>query len=84
MSFFVQLETDMFIDLVFKAIENDAEDKLWEKWLAELPNMDKKSFVPFEEYKNKHFKYQETGSSVRDEEVLEDAESILKMMNESK
>ena len=43
MSFLMQLDSDMFIDLVFKAIEMDVEEKIWDKWLAELPNMSEES-----------------------------------------
>lgn len=77
----LNLETDVFIDLLKKAIEKDLEEKLWEKWLVELPHMDEKSFVPFDEYKNKHFRQESTRS---DEDILKDAENILKSMSKPK
>ncbi|MCM3739238.1 hypothetical protein M3210_03035 [Oceanobacillus luteolus] len=78
----MQLDTDMFIDLVFKAIEMDVEEKIWDKWLAELPNMSEETFVPFEKYKEEHFQPQEAEKD--DDEILKDAEEILKMMNKPK
>lgn len=81
MSFFMQLDTDMFIDLVIKAIEKDAEDRLWEQWLAELPNMTEKTFIPFQKYRDKRFKRNtaDVNTDKTDEEILQDADNILKM-----
>ena len=76
----MELDSDTFIDLLNKAIEQDIEDKLWQKWLVELPYMDEKTFLSFDEYKDKHFKQKET-QKMSDEEVLKDAENILKMMS---
>jgi hypothetical protein len=39
--------------LIKKAIEKDQEDRIFQQWVAQLPYMDKKSFVSFEDYKNK-------------------------------
>lgn len=69
---------DTFVDLLNKAIEQEAEDKLWQKWLVELPYMSDK-FIPFDEYKRKHFEEEETKKT--DEEILQDADNILKMMS---
>jgi len=69
----------VFLDLLEKAIEMDIVDKLWEKWLVELPNMDKETFIPFDEYKNKHFKRQKQAKA--DEEVLQDARKILLLIS---
>lgn len=80
MSFLMQVDADMFVDLIGKAIEMDTEDKLWEKWLVELPNMDKDSFTSFNDYKDKHFK-SDSSTNKTDEEILRDAEGILKMMS---
>ena len=80
MSFIMELDSDTFIGLIQKAIEKDIEDRLWQKWLAELPNMDGKTFIPFDRYKEKHFKHEET-QKMSDEEILQDAESILKSMS---
>lgn len=77
----MESDTDLFIDLIYKALEKELEDKLWNKWLVELQHMDEKSFISFENYKQKHFQQKETEKEV--EEILEDAENILKMMNKS-
>lgn len=74
----MELETDTFIDFIYNAYEQDLEQKLWEKWLVELPNMDKTTFIPFEEYKNKHFRQKPKKT---DEEIIADAENILKSMS---
>ncbi len=84
MSFIMQLDVETLANLIVKAYEKELEDSLWEQWLAELPNMDKKSFISFESYKNKRLNTQESSTNVQDDKVLEDAENILKMMNEPK
>ena len=80
MSFIMQLDLDTLVDLIGKAQEKDVEDTLWQKWLVEIQNMDKESFVPFDKYKEQHMekKHEETRS---EQEVLEDAENILKSMS---
>lgn len=80
MSYILDLDTEMFIDLVGKAIEKNFEDRVWDRWLAELPQMDKKTFISFDDYKDKLLKPNAT-SGKSDEDILRDAESILKMMS---
>jgi len=82
MSFVMSLDVEILTNLIAKAFEKETEDRLWEKWLAELPHMDKETFISFENYKQKHFQKQE--SEKEDEEILQDAENILKMMNKPK
>lgn len=80
MSFIMQLDLDTLVDLIGKAQEKDVEEMLWQKWLVEIQNMDKESFVPFDKYKEQHMKVQQ--KEIRSEqEVLEDAENILKSMS---
>ena len=78
MTFILEMPYDSFIELIHNAFEKDVEAMLWEKWLVELPNMDKSTFIPFEEYKQKHFKQESTKT---DDEILQDAENILKSMS---
>ena len=82
MSFVMQLDVDKLADLIVKAYEKELEDKLWEKWLVELPNMNKGNFVSFGTYKEQHLKkIEETLFVKTDEQVMQDAEGILNMMN---
>lgn len=62
----------MTIEMIFKAVEEDANDRLWDKWLSDSGNG-----MTFEQYAEKH-KPQPFKS---DEQVLQDAEDILKMMS---
>jgi hypothetical protein len=74
MNFVLSLETDTFIDLVHKAIEQNIEDRLWQKWLH-----DGMKELSFDEYKEKHTSKPKDKKS--DEEIIQDAESILKSMS---
>ena len=78
MSIIDDLSADLFIDLLNKAIEKDMEEKLWQKWLVELPHIEED--MPFEKYKRMHMQSDMTINKT-DEQILADAESILKMMN---
>lgn len=79
MNFILEMPTDTFFDLIKNALEKDAEDKLWQKWLAELPHMNEQTFVSFEDYKKKHYKPKNTTQT--DDEILADAAQILQNMS---
>ena len=34
-------------------MEKDQEDRLFQQWVAQLPYMDEKNYIGFEDYKNK-------------------------------
>ncbi|MGJ9384252.1 hypothetical protein [Salipaludibacillus sp. CF4.18] len=85
MNFIMELDADLFVELIGEAMKKNTEDKLWSKWLVELPNMDPKKFVPFDKYVKMH-----TGNSngsnetpKTEEEILQDADNILKSMSRS-
>lgn len=81
MSFVMGLDVLTLANLIVEAQKKEAEEMLWEKWLSELPYMDEKNFMPFETYKNKHFQQKSTEKT--DEEIMQDAENILRIMNKS-
>jgi len=83
MSFVMSLDVKILAKLIIKAFEKEAEDLIWQKWLVELPNMDEKTFIPFDKYKENHFK-PDPSTDKTDEEILQDAENILKMMSKPK
>lgn len=58
-----------------KATEQDTEEKLWNKWLHNGIND-----MSFDEYMERHKPQQRK----KDEEVLQDAENILKSMSKPK
>lgn len=43
----------MGLALIRKAVEKDQEERLFQQWVAQLPYMDKKTFVSFEDYRDK-------------------------------
>lgn len=71
MTYISSMDADMFVELIDKAIEEDINERLWEKWLHEQTDMN------FDEYKERH----KPRPRKSDEEVLQDAENILKMMS---
>jgi len=83
MSFVMSLDPQTLAKLIMKAFEKEIEDRIWQKWLAEFPHMDEKSFISFEQYKDKHFK-PHAMTDKTDEEILKDAENILKIASNSK
>lgn len=77
MSFVMNLDVKTFANLIVKAFEKEAEDKIWQKWLVELPYFEEGNFVSFDAYKDKHYQQQE--SEKEDEEIMQDAEYILNL-----
>lgn len=77
----MSLPLDIGIDLVVRAFEKRSEEKAWERWLVELQGMDQSNFISFPAYYEK-LKPKKKGDRDRrsEEEILQDAESILKMM----
>ncbi|WP_200415937.1 hypothetical protein [Virgibacillus salexigens] len=62
-------------------MNKDLEDKIWEKWLVDYSRMGEGDFISFDEYKDRHFK-KENKQQKSDEEILNDAENILKLMSQ--
>ena len=70
------MDMDFDIDLFIYAIEKDKENKLWELWKLQYPQMDEESFITFEEYKNKNIKKQTTQKTY--EEIEKEMEEVEK------
>lgn len=60
--------------LIFKAMEKDIEDTLFQRWLIDYSKMDNKNFISFEEYKNKFIVKKADNKPMDD--VLKEAEEI--------
>lgn len=77
----MRLDYLLGIDLCNKALEKEQEKRAWDIWLTRYPNMTDKTFVPFDEF----FKPSEKNEAPKrtDEEVLTDAENILKSLKRS-
>ncbi|TYS91895.1 hypothetical protein [Rossellomorea aquimaris] len=76
------LDIETGAEVLAKAKENIAESRVWEQWLSVYPNMEEETFIPYSKYLEelkKPPKKQKT-----DEEVIQDAENILKNMKHSK
>lgn len=65
------------LNLISKAYEKTAEDKLWQMWLMRYANMTKDTFMPFSEFCKLH---QEPTPEVKKstEELLKEAKAIRK------
>lgn len=70
------------LDLYYKAVEKTIEKQAWEQWLVAYSKMTKETFISFSDYLKK-LKQPKVTTSKTDEEVIEDAENILKMMKRS-
>ena len=61
-----------------KAIEKEQEKSLWEMWLMMFPNMDRKNFISFEEFKEKATQSNRQKSKEKtDDEML----AMVKILN---
>jgi hypothetical protein len=41
------------MSLILKAIEKDRDDRIFQQWVAQLPWMDKETFVSFADYRDR-------------------------------
>lgn len=78
MSYLMELETDVFVGLIKKAIEKDFEDKLWDKWIHSFTTN-----MSFEEFKNAHTKKEEENKQ-SDDEIMEESINILMSISKPK
>lgn len=51
--YILNLQFEEGYELISKAYEKDAEEKLWQQWLVDYRLMDQETFISFEEYKSK-------------------------------
>lgn len=70
------------LKLYRKASEKNLESRMWERWLVDYRNMNKDNFVSFADYTKKLTEPKRVDKR-SEEEVIEDAENILKMMKRS-
>ena len=71
------LDIDSGVRQILKAVQKNDEERHWEMWLANLPHMNKKTFVPFGKfYRPKSLDSQVLPTRTK-EEILSDAEMIL-------
>ncbi|MEC2070343.1 hypothetical protein [Alkalihalophilus marmarensis] len=77
-SHFLEMPFQEAADIYFKAVEQEQDQKLWEMWLARYQHMDKDNFLSFEQFKINSKSQRSIKRS--EEEVLEDADNILKSL----
>ena len=41
------------VQMIRKASEKDNDARIWQMWIAQLPNMSEENFISFSDYKNK-------------------------------
>ena len=73
-NFVLNLDYELGIKLINKALEKQQEDRMWLLYAGIYPNMDKKTFVPFEKFfkKPKDIKVSKRPA----EEILQEAMEI--------
>jgi hypothetical protein len=83
MSFIMSLPVDTALNLYIKAAEKNNEHQAWEQWLVDYSRMTKENFKPFSEYLRELKQPLKPKDRRSEEEILHDAESILKSMKRS-
>lgn len=66
-----------------KAMEKNIERQAWEQWLVAYSNMTEKTFISFSDYLKQLKKPPQSKDTRTDDEIINDAESILKSMKRS-
>lgn len=75
----MDLDISLGIELIKKAYEKQADDILWDMWLAKYPWMDKDSFISFNDFKNNILKKVEQPKkpTKTKEEIITQSEMII-------
>ena len=83
MSFIMSLSVEEGFSLYEKAFEKTIEERSWERWLVDYSKMTKDNFKSFTDYLKEIKQPPKREDNRSDDEVIEDAENILKMMKRS-
>ena len=83
MSFIMSLPLDEGIELYIKARDKTLEERVWERWLVDYPRMTKENFKSFAYYLQEIKAPAPAADNRSEEEILSDAENILKSMKRS-
>jgi hypothetical protein len=83
MSFIMSLSAEEGIALYEKAMQKTIEHQVWERWLVDYSKMTKETFKSFKDYLNEVLKPPQPKDNRTDDEVIDDAENILKSMKRS-
>lgn len=74
------MDMDFSIDLIIYALEKDRENKIFEMWKLQFPNMDSETFISFEDYRIKAMSKRTTEISY--EEIEKEMELVEKAFAE--
>jgi hypothetical protein len=83
MSFIMSLSVEEGIALYEKAIEKTIEHQVWERWLVDYSKMTKETFKSFKDYLSDVLKPPQPKDNRSDEEIINDADNILKSFKRS-
>lgn len=67
------------VDLINKARSEKDDDRLFSMWVSLYPNMDKKTFVSFQDFKKKSTEPATKKQVKTKEELLAEAEKIIRV-----
>lgn len=83
MSFIMSLSAEEGLALYKKATEKDIEHQAWEQWLVAYARMTKETFISFSDYLKQLKQPTQPTDNRTDDEIINDAENILKSMKRS-
>lgn len=78
--YILNLQFEEGYELISKAYEKDAEEKLWQQWLVDYRLMDQETFISFEEYKSKsRGSSANTGEKLTKEQIEDKVKGIIEL-----
>lgn len=82
-SFIMNLPYYEGIALYQKAVEKDFESSVWDRWLVDYGRMNDENFQSYADYLKKFKQSPRPEDTRSDDEIIQDAENILKSMKRS-
>lgn len=77
------MDLDFNVDLFIYALEKNTENELFEMWKLQFPNMDKESYISFDDYKKKIIT-NKNYSKISYEEIENEMEKVEKAFAEGR
>ena len=75
-NYLLRLKPKHLVKLLKKVYEEETKEQVRRIWLAQYPNMDKKTYISFEDFYNKQVKHIDKPKTK--EEIMKNVDDILK------
>jgi hypothetical protein len=70
--------------MVSHAVEHEAEQAVWDIWVAVYPNFNEETFIPFSEFKKEQLKVKPRKEVKTGQQIVEEMAKVIQQYEERK